>query len=201
MSVRHVRKNESKVIGITGGIASGKSTAGAYFRAKGYPVIDSDQIVKDLWNNDEAMAKEIMAVFQLDPANHPKDAVKKLIFKDKDARNRLNAIVHPRVFDVIEQKLLNYHTLPVVFVDVPLLFETRYDKAVDLTLLIATSEDVQVERLMKRDGISMEEAYEKINAQMPMAEKKMLADVVIMNDDSKDAFYDALESFVKEVMG
>ncbi len=199
MSASPAKKSESKVIGLTGGIASGKSTAAAYLASKGIPVIDSDTIVSDLWIHDQAMLEEIREVFAAKGDEDLKRVVRNRIFHDKEMRDRLNDIIHPKVFSAIETRLRILWDEPLVVVDVPLLFETGYDHEVDLILLIDLDEETQIKRLMARDGISKEIAKEMIKTQMPMVEKRLLADVVITNDKSIHALYDALDVFIKEV--
>jgi dephospho-CoA kinase len=201
MCAKDARKNESLRIGLTGGIASGKSTAIRHIRDRGFPVIDSDAIVHDLWEKDQEMIQDIRNVFGFDDDTDVRSRLRDMVFSDETARNRLNAIVHPKVFKAIEARLGDLKDRPVVFIDVPLLFESGYDRHVDMTVLVDIRPEIQKERLMTRDGIGAEEADRRIGAQMPMTEKRLLADVRITNNEDIQALHDAIDTFLDEVTG
>lgn len=196
MSVQHVK---SKIIGLTGSIATGKTTASNYLNKLGYFVIDSDQIVKDLWQSNHQMIKKVVHTFDLD---YKKDVVRQLrsfIFKDQQQLQQLNQIIHPYVFEVIQQQLMKNKDKDIIFIDMPLLFEVGYDRSCDETWLIYVTKDIQLKRLMKRDGMSKEAARDRINQQMDIDQKKELADVVFDNTKDKHYLYKQILKQLKEV--
>lgn len=174
-------------IGITGGIASGKSMVANHLRDLGYKIIDSDLIVKELYQSNKAMLQKIEAEFPEVFINHKiqKDLLGQLIFSDEKKRKVLNSIVHPIVKDEIykQVELLKY-TEKIIFIDIPLLFEAKFEDAVDLIVLVYVTKDVQLSRLMARDKITKKFALQKIHAQLSLEEKKKKADYIIDNNET-----------------
>lgn len=180
----------AQIIGLTGGIASGKSTVAQFFKDADVPVIETDKIAKSVLNEGteayhkvvEAFGEEIL----LAGGSINRKALSERIFKNEAARHTLNAIVHPEVRSITRSQAEVYkkegHALIVI--DVPLLFEAEFDQEVDKTLVISVPKPIQLERLMGRDGISKAYATKKINAQMPLKEKRKRADYVIDNRGS-----------------
>lgn len=198
-------------IGITGSIASGKSVLTAYLLGLGFPVIDADAIARDLVHPGSETLKEIADIFGedmiLSDGNLDRDKLGKRVFSDEDARNRLNDIMHPAIVRAMLDLSENFHGL--VFYDVPLLFEQIDDikesgLEFDAIWLVDANEDVQLARLMARDGIDEAYAKEKIASQMPLEEKKKLATVVFDNSGDLMNLYnqvdDALEALPGENM-
>ena len=198
-------------IGITGSIASGKSVLTAYLLGLGFPVIDADAIARDLVHPGSDTLKEIADIFGEDmiqsDGNLDREKLGKRVFSDEDARNRLNEIMHPAIVSAMLDLSENFHGL--VFYDVPLLFEQVDDikesgLEFDAIWLVDANEDVQLARLMARDGIDEAYAKEKIASQMPLEEKKKLATVVFDNSGDLMNLYnqvdDALEALPGENM-
>lgn len=192
-----------KVLGLTGGIASGKSTVAKMFIAENIPVIDSDSIAKDLLLKGTVCYKEVVAYFSKDilltngDINRKKLA--KIVFSNPNKRNHLNEIVHPRVKDEVFDLLHKYKNKEkeLVILDVPLMYETEFHTYCDEIIVVYCSFDEQVSRLMIRDHIDKEYAELKINAQTSLEEKKQRADFVIDNSfsilDTKREFKGILE--------
>lgn len=198
-------------IGITGSIASGKSVLTAYLLGLGFPVIDADAIARDLVHPGSDTLKKIADIFGEDmiqsDGNLDRDKLGKRVFSDEDARNRLNDIMHPAIVRAMLDLSENFHGL--VFYDVPLLFEQIDDikesgLEFDAIWLVDANEDVQLARLMARDGIDEAYAKEKIASQMPLEEKKKLATVIFDNSGDLMNLYnqvdDALEALPGENM-
>lgn len=199
MSVHHV-KNKPYIIGLTGGIASGKSTASAYFKSKGIEVIDSDLIVKDLWKENEEMIQKAESLFGFKINTiQDKKKVSQLIFTDKKLRIKLNDIVHPYVFHQIEQMIKTFHDQELIVIDMPLLFEVGYEKKCDITCLVYVDLKTQVERLAKRDDITEEKALTKIKAQMDLEEKKVKADIILDNQMDLNFLYFQIDQFLRGI--
>ncbi len=198
-------------IGITGSIASGKSVLTAYLLGLGYPVIDADAIAADLVRPGSDTLKEIAETFGDDMLDSDgaldRDKLGQLVFKDEDARRKLNDLMHPAIIRAMVDLSENFHGL--VFFDIPLLFE-EYDaiKAngldFDAVWLVDADEEVQLERLMARDNIDEAYAKEKIAAQMPLEEKKSRAHAVFDNSGDLMNLYnqvdEALEAWTGEKM-
>jgi len=184
---------KSYVIAITGGIATGKSTATNYLRKKGFVVVDSDQIVGDLYKDDSVLNK-ILKTFKLTPPLD-KALLAQIIFSDKKMRSKLENILHPYVFEHIEQVKEN-SSEHILFLDIPLLFESNY-QAFDASILIDTTAKNQLIRLMKRNNLTETEAKLRIKAQMPLSKKRMLADHIINNNGSIEDLYRAIDELLE----
>jgi dephospho-CoA kinase len=171
------------IIGLTGGIASGKSTALAHFKKLNIPVIDSDQIVRNLWqsNNDMIQKAESHFGFSIHTSEDRKK-LSEIIFKDQIEREFLNKIVHPYVFKQIEIEKKFLKSSSIIVIDMPLLYEVSYQKKCDYVLVVYVDLKTQLRRLMKRSHLTKSDALNRINAQMPLEEKAKLADVVLDNN-------------------
>lgn len=175
------------VLGLTGGIASGKSTADSFFSKKHIPVIDSDLIAHHILDCGEKGYKLVVAYFgtQFLKPDQTIDRSKlgKLVFSNPQKLAKLNEITHPLIFQEIEAKITQHRLKnePLIIVDAPLLFESGGLSYCDRSLLVAVPEKIQVKRLIARDQISKTEALQRINSQMPLAQKKELADYVVTN--------------------
>jgi dephospho-CoA kinase len=183
----------TRVVGLTGGIGTGKSTVVRMLAARGAVVIDADAIVHRLQAPGEPLLAEIAAAFgpEVIDAGGGLDRarVAERVFRDPAARQRLNGIVHPKVGAEMARQLdaARRAGAPLIVVDIPLLFETRpRDREAaragfDATLLVYCPREQQIARTVARDGCTREEAERRVAAQMPIDEKRELADHVIDN--------------------
>ena len=173
------------VIGLTGGIASGKTTVSDYLNSLGVCVIDADEVAHEVTSPGSAGFKEIIEEFGEDlltaEGNLNRKKLGEIVFSDKEALSKLNAIVHPLVIENIRQMLVKIECSPCVVLDVPLLFESGMDDLCDEVWVVAVDEDTQVKRLMERDGYNLDEATRRVNAQMPLEEKVRRAHRVLDN--------------------
>lgn len=179
---------QNKVIGLTGGISSGKSLVTAYLQEKGYSVIDSDKIVRDLQTSPQLL-KKIGDLFPglVDHGVLQREKLGRLVFSNEKERKKLDDLMHPLVFSSIEREIQGRQGL--VFVDMPLLLETldqQKNISYDEIWLVWLPKDKQIQRLMKRDSISRDYAQKKIDAQMSLEDKKVRADVLIDNSHDPD---------------
>ena len=178
------------ILGLTGGIASGKSTVAKMFIDEGIPLIDTDLIARNLQKKGTETYEEIIKFFSNDILLTNKEINRKklgrIIFANLQKRNILNNIIHPRVKLIVNNEIEKHQELGtrILVVDVPLLFETDYHKIVDKTIVVYTNPQEQLSRLTSRDVITKEYAQMKINAQIPLNEKVDLADYVIDNSHS-----------------
>ncbi|WP_435621906.1 dephospho-CoA kinase [Anoxybacillus eryuanensis] len=175
-------------IGLTGGIASGKSTVAAMFRDLHIPVIDADEIAHRVTSVDGEAYQPIIETFGRDilDSNGAIDRRKlgAIVFYDEQKRKQLNAIVHPLVRKHMLQQKEKYakEGEKAVVLDIPLLFESKLQHLVDRILVVYVDEQTQLHRLCERNGFSVEEAWARIKAQMPLEEKRKKADEIIDNN-------------------
>jgi dephospho-CoA kinase len=197
MSVQAV-KTKPILIGLTGGIGSGKTTASNYFQSLGIPVIDSDLIVKRLWKENMEMVQKIEKSFGF-PIKNDLDRKKlaKIIFNDQEKREILNEIVHPYVFQEVEKEKSFYMDRELIVIDMPLLIEVGYRSKVNYVLVVYVSKETQITRLIQRDELSIEEATKRIKAQMPLDEKRAFADVILNNETTICDLYYQIDSFLR----
>ncbi|WP_233541858.1 MULTISPECIES: dephospho-CoA kinase [Coprobacillaceae] len=186
-----------KVIGITGSIACGKSTVTDYLLKLGYQVVDSDKISR------EALTKDLDCIFQVeqlfDCVENGKVDRKKLgriIFHDEKAKKQLEGIIHPYVIKKLKQAIQSCQD-SVIFLDIPLLYESHLEYLCDEIMVVYLSEEKQLERLMKRDHIDQDYARVIMNNQISIEEKKKRAQIIIDNNGTIDQLYDQLNQFVK----
>jgi dephospho-CoA kinase len=176
-----------RVIGLTGGIASGKSTVARILERLGGVVIDADQLAREVVVPGESAYHAVVAEFGEGILNPDRTinrgALGKVVFADPAARSRLERITHPAIARRAEQKLaaLRETETPVVFYMAPLLIEAGVTSRVDEIWVVYADRETQVARLMKRDGISRTEALQRLAAQLPMDEKRRYGRVVIDN--------------------
>lgn len=193
-------------IGLTGGIASGKSTVTALLRQWGFPVADADEIYHGLLRDDAEMVQEIRDRFGSDVFT-PEGALDRArlgaqVFSDPKGLQDLGHIAHPRVRREILRFFEHPHPpgpLPLAFACIPLLFENGLDSLFVATILVDLPEAVQLERLMQRQGISAEDAQLRMDAQMPLAEKRARADFTIDNSGPLEGLGPRLEALLGQV--
>ncbi len=196
-------KNVSVILGLTGGIATGKTTVAKLFEARGADLIDTDIIAKNVLTNPTTL-KELRSVFGhtvFDDETLNRKKLAQVIYSSDDLRKSLNAIVHPKVKKRVKDKLkiLQSNDDSLIVIEVPLLFEAGFDDLCDKTLVVYTSKAIQLERLMDRDSINREYAQKKINAQMPLEDKKKRADYLIDNSKSKEDTLEQVDAILKKV--
>ncbi len=174
------------VIGLTGGIGSGKSTVSRWLSQQGVPIIDADRTVHGLYHEPETIAAITAAFGQdilTDTEEIDRKALGRIVFADDQARKQLEKILHPRVRVAMEkqQKALEQAGERICVWDVPLLFEAGYGSQMDELWVVWVPLDIQKQRVMERDALSAEEVALRIQAQYSLGEKRNKADVVIDN--------------------
>ena len=193
------------ILGLTGGIASGKSTADIFFKEKHIPVIDCDQIAHDILNVGNKGYELVRKQFGLQIINEDqsinRSVLGQIVFNDAKQLDILNKITHPLIFKEIQAKiaLSKVAKKPLIIVDAPVLFEANGQKYCDCTLLIAIPESLQLKRLMLRDHLSKDAALKRIRSQMPLSQKEKLADFVINNDGTKQDLKYQLEQLLLKI--
>jgi dephospho-CoA kinase len=193
------------IIGLTGGIASGKSTASQILQAKGIPVVDADKIAREVVEPGKEAYEKVVAFFGSEILREDKTINRprlgEIIFNDKEKRSRLNEIVHPSIRAEMKRQAIFYteNGFSLVVLDIPLLFESKLTHMVEQTWLIYADPEVQLKRLMMRDGFSETQAISRINSQMPIDEKRELADVVIENNGSMAELEEKLSILINQL--
>ncbi len=203
---------EPYVIGLTGGIASGKSEVTNYLKSQGYTVLDADQAYHQAMKKGGPAYQALLDHFGQKILSKEGEIDRKnlsdLVFREPQKRRELDQLTHPIIFQVFMEK---YHSLPpetfkdgLVFFDIPLLFEMgslRDQLKINSVWLVAASEKTQLARLEKRNGFSKEEALTRIRAQMPLEKKQQLADKILYNEKDLKALYQEIEEVLREERG
>jgi dephospho-CoA kinase len=191
-----------KLVGLTGGIASGKSTVAKILENLGAAIVNADVLAREVVEPDQEAWKDIVARFGPDVLKPDqtldRQKLRTVIFNDPDARKELEAIIHPRVRALAEQRIREHGAagFAIVVYEVPLLFEAKIHEWLRPVILVACDIDTQRRRLEQRDQIDTAAAQKIIDAQMSLAEKRRLADYVIENNGSLSD----LERQVREVL-
>lgn len=181
------------VAGLTGGIATGKSTVAAIFEEAGARLIDADRIAREVVRKGSSAYRDIVAHFGMDvllgDGEIDRRRLAAIVFNDPAAQRALENIVHPPIKREVDRRVgLIGRQAPeaIVILDIPLLFEAGMQGGVDAVILVYAPERLQLERLMARDGLTEPEALARIRAQMPIESKKALATRVIDNSGSRE---------------
>jgi dephospho-CoA kinase len=185
------------IIGLTGGIASGKSTVSAYLAQKGIPIFDAD---RSGWHVEEKgspclarLVKRFGKTILMADGRLDRTRLAALAFSSKEATQDLNAIVHAAIKEERDAFLRLHKEDALVIIDAPLLLEGQWENVCDEVWLVFIPEEEQVRRAMKRSGITREEVLMRIKHQMPLAEKRKMADVIIDNSQTLDALYQQVD--------
>lgn len=195
-----------KLIGLTGGIATGKTTVSKILKDFGIPIIDADEVYLELSKKGKAVWKAVYQAFDekyfLADGQMDRKALGKLIFSNNQAREKLNFITHPIVKDKMMKILarIDREKKPsLIVMDVPLLFEAGWNQWMDEVWVVYIPEEMQEARLKKRDNLSREEALLRIRSQMSIEEKRKLAHRVIDNTQSISYTKNQIEGILNEV--
>jgi len=180
------------ILGLTGGIATGKSTITGMLRERGIPVIDADQIARDVVEPGKPAYEAIVAHFGreilLADGQIDRKKLGEIVFSDELERQKLNAIVHPEVRRVMreEAETAEKNGASIVFMDIPLLFESKLQHMVDKIVVVYAPAHMQLARMMERDELQEEQAQKRLRAQFPIDQKKADADFLIDNSGSRE---------------
>jgi dephospho-CoA kinase len=186
-------------IGLTGGIASGKSTVSRLLKAKGLPVLDADVLAREAVQVGTDGYTEVIQVFGpeivLQDRELDRKRIGEIVFSNRSKLTQLENIVHPRVRDlaVLKRKQFEAEGHSLAFYDVPL--EAMFEKVV----LVTCTPEVQVQRIVQRDGLTREAALSRLSAQMPLSQKLSLADEVVLNNNGLIELEEAVEALLKRI--
>lgn len=196
-----------KIIGLTGGIACGKSSVSAILKQKGAAVIDADKISHSLAEPGGMLYEMYVQHFGKDVLQDgvlDRGKIADIIYTDPKEKEWIDSKSHPVIACEMAKQLnaaMAESFAPAVILDVPLLFESGWQKYSDVVWTVAAKRDVQIERIIKRDGLSREEAEKRIDAQMPLDEKCRLADIVINNDGTEAELRQEVDSLWDSILG
>jgi dephospho-CoA kinase len=188
------------IIGITGGLATGKSTVAALFRERGAVVLSADEAAREVVRPGSPVLRSIEEAFGqkyvLPSGELDRAKMGALVFSDPDARIRLEALTHPAILERLRnqvEEVQRSDPYALVIVEAPLLYEAGMEDWFDKVVVVVADEKTQIARLMQRDGMTEDEARRRIAAQMPLAEKIAKADHVVHNDSGLDTLDSAVD--------
>tara|TARA_B100000470_G_scaffold126601_1_gene97891 strand:- start:1149 stop:1742 length:594 start_codon:yes stop_codon:yes gene_type:complete len=194
-------------VGLTGGIGSGKSTASQHFNSLGAYVINADEEAKNLISTNETVQNELIAEFGTDiidgTGSVNKKKLARIAFQDQDHQQRLNSVVHPYIYNLIDKEfnqVLNVGKHDIFIVDGALIFESGYDVHLDYVIVVTAQLKHRMERALGRETLSREEILKRIEFQWPEKEKVNLADFVIHNDGTEKELHKNIEGLVKKLI-
>jgi dephospho-CoA kinase len=189
-------------IGLTGGIACGKSTVSRMLASRGAIIIDADILAREVVEPGAPALLEVVRTFGPEILHGDgtlnRKELGRLVFEDAVRRKQLEELLHPAIIKLMQERMAEAERLQpdkLVVADVPLLFETQMEDLFQEVLVVAADPDVQLERLMTRNGLSREEAEQRILAQMPLEWKKEWADAVIDNSGAPEETEQQVEQY------
>ena len=195
------------VIGLTGGIGTGKSTVSQILKEKKFPVIDLDIISHEVIKFPkvvekivENFGKEVLEYNNTGNWIVSREKLGRVIFGNREKRLILNSVMHPEILRIMREKILECKKEnKIIFVEIQLLFEVQWEKEFDYILLVSAEKETQIKRILSRDNRSKEEALSIINSQMSLDEKKKRSDYVIENDGNIQDFEKKVDDFLKKI--
>ena len=205
MDILQKLKNNQRRIGLTGGIASGKSTITNYIRDhKKIPIIDADNLSKELIKPNTYGYKKILAYFGnqiIDNKNNSKKSInrkllKNIIFNNAKSKEWIEKLLHPLIKEKMIEECIQYKNNQTILLVIPLLFEAKFEDICTEIWLVKCRKELQKERLIKRDKISEKEAYEIINLQLSFEEKRKLSDVILDNSEDKNKWINTIGELI-----
>lgn len=175
------------IVGLTGGIASGKSTVSKFFKELGLEILDADELVKEVSQRKDTIDK-IAEVFGRDILDGEgkiiREKLREKAFENRELLKKLNEIIHPQVIEIFVKKKDETPKESIVIFDIPLLYEAEMENLCDKIIVVYVERELQTKRVMERDNNSRELAEKIIEAQMALEEKAKIADIVINNNST-----------------
>ncbi|AVQ17687.1 dephospho-CoA kinase [Fusobacterium mortiferum] len=190
------------IVGLTGGIASGKSTVSNLFRKYGIEIVDADKVAKEVSEKKESIEK-ISNIFGKDILDSDgkivREKLREKAFKNRELLQELNKIIHPQVMEYFKRKKEENSKDEILIFDIPLLYEAKMEYLCDKIIVVGVDVQKQIRRVVARDGSSEELAKKIIFNQMPLNEKIKKADIVIMNDGTLDELEEKVMKIYREL--
>lgn len=188
------------VMGLTGNISCGKSSVSKILASRGAIIIDADLLSREIYEYDDVL-EEMKVSFPEALVNSKVDRkiLAEIVFSDKSRLKDLNRISHKKIHDLVCQALEKNRNEDLLVIDAALLLEAGFDSLVDKVVLVFCNEEVQLDRLMKRDSLSREDAINRIRSQMGQEDKKKMSDYLIDNSGDLGALEGEVEKLIKEI--
>src|SRR5690625_3271895 len=192
------------IIGLTGSIGTGKSTVSKMFLQLNFPVVDADKIAREVVEPGKDAYRKIVDSFGETILQQNSQIDRKLlgeiVFGDEHKRKQLNEIIHPAIREemLAQQESYIKNGEQCVVLDIPLLFESKLTQLVDKIIVVYVNSDIQLQRIMERDGCSKKTALQRVKAQIPVSEKVKLADAVINNNGSMEETFKQLKNILQK---
>ena len=195
MDIPQKSKNNQRRIGLTGGIASGKTTITNYIRKhKNIPILDADNLSRELIKPNTYGYKKILDYFGnkiIDSKDNSERVINRkllrnIIFKHSESKEWIEKLLHPLIKEKMIEKCSQYKNNQTILLVIPLLFEAKFEDICTEIWLVKCPREIQKRRLMKRDKISEKEAYESINLQLSFEEKRKYSDIILDNSDNQN---------------
>nr|WP_315019532.1 dephospho-CoA kinase [uncultured Aminipila sp.] len=192
-----------KIIGLTGGIGSGKSTVSNYLLQKGYPIIDADKIAREMVRPDSEILFKLVDCFGNNILNQDGSLNRKslatIAFSSKEQKGKLdNIMLNEIVRNILKEiEFYNKEGKELIFIDAPLLFETGLDKKSQETWVVDATDEIRIERVVKRDGLTREEVLARVEKQMSRDEQQKRASFVLNNSTTPEDLYEQIDKLLK----
>ncbi|WP_207302969.1 dephospho-CoA kinase [Bacilliculturomica massiliensis] len=190
------------VIGLTGGIGSGKSTVSDYLARKGCAIVDADGIAREITEPDSPVLEKLSRTFGAEIINPDGSLDRKklgrMAFADEEKKKKLDEITHGEILRRIEERVAAFQG-DVIFLDVPLLFETGLERLTDQVWVVDAEDEERIRRVRQRDGLSEEEIRDRIRRQMPREEKCARADRILCNSGAPEELYLQIDRLLGEI--
>ena len=197
------------VVGLTGGIVSGKSTVALMFKDLGAKIVDADKLGHSVILPHKPAWEKIVKIFGKDILQNDltidREKLGKIVFANQSLLKKLNDITHPEITKIIKKEIdslknKTYKQKKILIIDAALIYEAKIDRLMDKIIVVYIDEDEQIKRLIKRNNLSKDEALQRIKSQMPMKEKVKMADYVIDNSNSLDKTKKQVEKIWKNLV-
>jgi len=205
MDILQKLKNNQRRIGLTGGIASGKSTITNYIRKhKNIPILDADNLSRELIKPNTYGYKKILEYFGkqiIDNKDNLEKAInrkllRKIIFKHSESKKWIEKILHPLIKEKMIQECSKYKNNQTIVMVIPFLFEAKFEDICTEIWLVKCPKELQKKRLIARDKISEKEAYDSINLQLSFEEKRKFSDIILDNSDDKNKWINTIRDLL-----
>ena len=205
MDILQKSKNNQRRIGLTGGIASGKTTITNYIRKnKNIPILDADDLSRELIKPNTYGYKKILDYFGnkiIDNKNNPERLINRkllrnIIFKHSESKEWIEKLLHPLIKEKMIQECNQYKNNQTIILVIPLLFEAKFEDICTEIWLVKCPRELQKKRLIKRDKISEKEAYDSINLQLSFEEKRKFSDIILDNSDNQNKWIKTIKELL-----
>lgn len=188
------------ILGLTGNISCGKSSVSKILKSKGISIIDADLLSCEIYTYEDVMSKMKEEFPQaIVDGRVDRKILGQIVFPDRKSLDKLNDICQKKIYDLILKAIQSHKKERLLVIDAALLIEGKYDNMLDKLILVYCDEDKQVERLIKRDCISREDAMNRINSQMSQEDKRGYADYIIDNSGDYERLQLEVEKLVKQI--